>query len=259
MPLVSFSSNLDPLAAYNNARTIIIQKRGLLKIETPPYSFEFEGPGMLEGKVEIQSSAAGSAISLEVHPTTLAWLISIFLCVITVIPGIIVLYFLCIKGPDDFVKKLQLQLIGAPTYPPLYQQPSPPPPVVPEISPPPVDREIPPPPVETIKCPSCGEILPKDSEYCSNCGSKITPPPVETIKCPFCGEILPKDAGDCPNCGTEIYQCEICSQSIVYGDDFAKCPHCGTFFHSDHLLEWLKVKGNCPNCKEPLSEIDIIA
>ncbi len=89
------------------------------------------------------------------------------------------------------------------------------------------------------------------------------PPIIEVklneIKCAFCGEILPKDVLDCPHCGTEIYQCGVCLLPIVYGEDFVKCPHCKTFSHRDHLLEWLKVKGNCPNCKEPLSEIDISA
>lgn len=79
------------------------------------------------------------------------------------------------------------------------------------------------------------------------------------IQCAFCGEKLRITANmkHCPGCGTEIPQCMVCLLPIVHGDDFVKCPYCGSFAHRPHLVEWVKVKGRCPYCKERLTEFDI--
>jgi hypothetical protein len=82
---------------------------------------------------------------------------------------------------------------------------------------------------------------------------------VEENRCAFCGEKLriTEDMQYCPWCGMEIPQCIICLLSIVKGDDFVKCPYCESFAHRNHLVEWVKVKGSCPYCKERLTEFDI--
>ncbi|WXG39494.1 MAG: hypothetical protein WED07_01445 [Candidatus Freyarchaeum deiterrae] len=50
----------------------------------------------------------------------------------------------------------------------------------------------------------------------------------------------------------------MCSESISSGEAIVKCPRCGVLSHRDHLLEWIKVKGYCPSCKERLSQEDIV-
>lgn len=49
---------------------------------------------------------------------------------------------------------------------------------------------------KTIKCPKCGNELPKGSKFCMNCGEKI-----EELKCKNCGAELTQNAKFCPECG----------------------------------------------------------
>jgi uncharacterized Zn-finger protein len=85
---------------------------------------------------------------------------------------------------------------------------------------------------------------------------------VKTVKesrCTFCGEKfrITDTTKYCPWCGTEIPQCTVCLLPIIQGDEFVKCPYCGSFAHKNHLIEWVKVKGSCPYCKERLTEFDL--
>ncbi|WXG42241.1 MAG: zinc ribbon domain-containing protein [Candidatus Freyarchaeum deiterrae] len=75
--------------------------------------------------------------------------------------------------------------------------------------------------------------------------------------CLYCGTEIPEDAEFCPHCGEARVRCPVCSKDIVSGDRFVKCPYCGALNHREHLLEWIKVKGYCPNCKRKLKETDI--
>jgi uncharacterized Zn-finger protein len=77
------------------------------------------------------------------------------------------------------------------------------------------------------------------------------------LKCLFCGSEITNDAETCPNCGKARAKCPVCWNDISPEDRFAKCPYCDTLYHRDHLLEWMKVKGFCPNCQNKLSRKDI--
>ena len=71
-------------------------------------------------------------------------------------------------------------------------------------------RVIPTPVVnEGVKCPSCGQMLPSGSRFCTSCGTAINQPaavkPVqEGITCPACGKKLPMGLRFCTECGSEI-------------------------------------------------------
>nr|MDO8081270.1 hypothetical protein [Candidatus Freyarchaeota archaeon] len=49
----------------------------------------------------------------------------------------------------------------------------------------------------------------------------------------------------------------MCQLDIASGDQFVKCPQRGTQSHRDHLLELIKIRGLCPNCRQRLKETDI--
>jgi hypothetical protein len=88
--------------------------------------------------------------------------------------------------------------------------------------------------------------------------SEIIPSPIEELACPSCGEPYPSDTPFCPSCGTEREKCIVCLLPMAPGSEITKCPHCGGIAHKDHLLEWIKVKGFCPKCKNKLTEYDLI-
>ncbi|UJG43329.1 MAG: E3 ubiquitin protein ligase [Candidatus Heimdallarchaeum endolithica] len=48
-------------------------------------------------------------------------------------------------------------------------------------------------------------------------------------------------------------RCTVCLGEIKAGESFVRCPHCGKPSHYSHLVEWLKVKTQCPNCRNKLS------
>lgn len=78
-----------------------------------------------------------------------------------------------------------------------------------------------------------------------------------TIRCFSCG--VEKAFGEdvCPNCGIETVQCSVCKLPISFGVETAECPHCENIAHSEHLFEWIKVKGSCPVCQRHLKADDI--
>ncbi len=45
--------------------------------------------------------------------------------------------------------------------------------------------------------------------------------------------------------------CQICKQD---GSELVACKYCDNLFHEHHIKEWLKVRGECPVCHEPLKE-----
>lgn len=47
-------------------------------------------------------------------------------------------------------------------------------------------------------------------------------------------------------------RCSVCMTQIKAGDSFVRCPHCDAPAHYAHLIEWIKVKPQCPNCRKKL-------
>ena len=47
-------------------------------------------------------------------------------------------------------------------------------------------------------------------------------------------------------------RCSVCMSHIKAGDNFIRCPFCDTPSHYSHIIEWIKVKPQCPNCKQKL-------
>lgn len=50
-----------------------------------------------------------------------------------------------------------------------------------------------------MKCKYCGAEVPKESQFCPNCGKDLS----KLRKCVKCGEIIDDDATFCPHCGAE--------------------------------------------------------
>lgn len=92
-----------------------------------------------------------------------------------------------------------------------------------------------------VKASSVSEDLPKTSQ----------PTLKREIQCSVCG--APVLGGKfCSNCGTEHHICLICRKPVLYGEQVLECPFCKIKAHAPHLLEWLRVKGTCPNCRAKL-------
>ncbi|MHA1271654.1 MAG: RING finger domain-containing protein [Candidatus Helarchaeota archaeon] len=73
----------------------------------------------------------------------------------------------------------------------------------------------------------------------------------DEIYCPNCGIKIVRRLNKCPNCGNELglskYQCPICRTEKR--EELIECPSCNTRFHKRCFLEWIKIKGTCPICK----------
>jgi hypothetical protein len=120
-----------------------------------------------------------------------------------------------------------------------------------------------------VKCPHCGALSHREhlAEWirekgsCPECGGKLKEIIMVGVasksKCFFCGAEIPKNAEYCPRCGEARARCSVCNNDIVSKDLYVKCPYCGALSHREHLLEWIKVKGYCPNCRDRLKETDV--
>jgi hypothetical protein len=79
----------------------------------------------------------------------------------------------------------------------------------------------------------------------------VQPARKREVRCFACG--APVLGGKfCSNCGTEHPICLICRKPIWHGETVLECPFCKMKAHTPHLLEWLRVRGTCPNCKAKL-------
>lgn len=60
--------------------------------------------------------------------------------------------------------------------------------------------------VEEGICPTCGEVIPIDSEECPECGEELAPPEEEEelTECPICGADVSSDLEECPECGEPL-------------------------------------------------------
>lgn len=80
--------------------------------------------------------------------------------------------------------------------------------------------------------------------------------------CFSCGSETPGKANFCIYCGKAFAQmidkCSVCNLDITPEDEIAKCPYCGCLSHRDHFLEWVKVRGTCPNCTARLSQLEFL-
>ncbi len=48
-------------------------------------------------------------------------------------------------------------------------------------------------------------------------------------------------------------RCSVCMSSIEAGESFVRCPFCEVPSHYSHIIEWIKVKPQCPNCRRKLT------
>ncbi len=53
------------------------------------------------------------------------------------------------------------------------------------------------------------------------------------------------------------YQCTICSELFEIASDVAAIP-CGHIYHDHCLLQWFEVKRDCPQCRKPVNQKQII-
>ncbi len=49
--------------------------------------------------------------------------------------------------------------------------------------------------------------------------------------------------------------CMVCKLVFKRKDEILQCPVCESFYHKEHLLDWIRVHSNCPVCNQQLYEI----
>lgn len=81
---------------------------------------------------------------------------------------------------------------------------------------------------------------------------------VQLTMCSECEATIHADVTVCPHCGTPLPICSVCQHSIEFGEPILICPHCNSQAHRAHILEYLKVKGVCPNCQADLDEYELL-
>ncbi|MFW9993611.1 MAG: RING finger protein [Candidatus Odinarchaeota archaeon] len=69
----------------------------------------------------------------------------------------------------------------------------------------------------------------------------------EKVSMPLSFDNLPiwKDVCD----DKDYCRCLICQRNLDPEDLVEQCYFCGMYFHYDHYREWMKIKGECPVCR----------
>ena len=73
------------------------------------------------------------------------------------------------------------------------------------------------------------------------------------MHCLSCGNLIKSAYEPCSNCNQIPQRCIICQGLIKHGDSVLECPQCSNLAHSDHMLQWLKIKEECPICKSKVT------
>jgi hypothetical protein len=81
---------------------------------------------------------------------------------------------------------------------------------------------------------------------------------IRLAMCPHCEATILAEATICPHCGSPRPTCMVCLLPIEFTDAVLVCPRCEGQAHRVHILEYLKVKGSCPNCQADLDEFELI-
>ena len=81
---------------------------------------------------------------------------------------------------------------------------------------------------------------------------------VEVISCYSCGDEFIERENVCEKCGAPRPNCIICGLNISPDfdpeDKVIILPCCSIYVHTEHILEWLKIKEICPNCRQELTK-----
>jgi hypothetical protein len=47
---------------------------------------------------------------------------------------------------------------------------------------------------------------------------------------------------------SKTYVCMVCKQDIEINQDVNNCPQCHSYYHQEHLFQWLQINTTCPVC-----------
>jgi hypothetical protein len=76
---------------------------------------------------------------------------------------------------------------------------------------------------------------------------------VDTIFCYSCGDEFVERENVCDKCGAPKPRCIVCgldlSPETDPSDTVVITPCCSVYVHIEHMLAWLEVKEECPNCR----------
>ncbi|MCE7734600.1 MAG: E3 ubiquitin protein ligase [Candidatus Heimdallarchaeota archaeon] len=78
-------------------------------------------------------------------------------------------------------------------------------------------------------------------------------------QCFECNTIITEVKDPCPKCNAMLPLCTVCKGPLLVSDFIVACPYCSHESHSTHIKEWLKIKGECPVCKNSLNPSQLVS
>ncbi len=134
-----------------------------------------------------------------------------------------------------------------------------------------------------LKCPRCHAPAHKThliswlkyNHFCPNCGLSISYKKFVGVKAENLPSPLSNSTKVLPKLSEKIHHltfnlpvnhecdvgevCSVCKLSIDAHEEEIWCPNCHAPAHRTHLLEWIKIKGFCPNCSTKLRLSDFVS
>lgn len=77
------------------------------------------------------------------------------------------------------------------------------------------------------------------------------------FECYNCGALISKQIEICPECNSAIKNCSVCKGYIKVTSPIFQCQECDYPSHVNHLRSWLKIKNECPICRNGFSPDEI--
>ena len=77
--------------------------------------------------------------------------------------------------------------------------------------------------------------------------------------CSVCGEVIKSKDSHCSACNSPKSLCAVCQAPLSPDDTIVRTPCCQSYAHKEHILNWISMKGFCPNCMQKITEVDLIS
>jgi hypothetical protein len=76
------------------------------------------------------------------------------------------------------------------------------------------------------------------------------------LSCSSCGASLTISEENCSSCGSAKPVCVVCLSDLKADDEIVRLTCCSSYAHSEHIDNWISVKGHCPKCHKEIQDND---
>ena len=96
-----------------------------------------------------------------------------------------------------------------------------------------------------------------DTRRRKNADSLVAKENATFFTCSTCGEVIKSKDTNCSACNSQRPLCAVCQATLSPDDTVVRTSCCQCYAHKEHIINWISMKGYCPNCLQKIKESDL--